>query len=101
MRSGEANPQDFKFISGYSGWGPQQLEEEVALGMWFPAKGEAASKIATDGSSVARVGELWLEEYVDKKWKLAMQSIEQAEYSSISQLPVDCKPAAGSQEAVA
>jgi putative transcriptional regulator len=30
-------PRDFLFLLGYAGWGPEQLESEVAEGAWLPA----------------------------------------------------------------
>jgi len=32
-----ARPRDFLFLLGYAGWGPEQLESEVAEGAWLPA----------------------------------------------------------------
>jgi putative transcriptional regulator len=34
-------PRDFLFLLGYAGWGPDQLESEVAEGAWLPAKMDA------------------------------------------------------------
>lgn len=31
-------PRDFLFLLGYAGWGPEQLESEVAEGAWLPAE---------------------------------------------------------------
>jgi len=33
-----AAPRDFLFLLGYAGWGPEQLESEVAEGAWLPAQ---------------------------------------------------------------
>ncbi len=32
------SPQDFVFVLGYAGWGPGQLETEVAEGAWLPTQ---------------------------------------------------------------
>jgi putative transcriptional regulator len=34
-------PHDFLFLLGYAGWGPEQLESEVAEGAWLPARMQA------------------------------------------------------------
>ncbi|CAN0340336.1 unnamed protein product [Pylaiella littoralis] len=34
VAKGEAQPEEFKFFSRYSGWGPGQLEAEVLSGAW-------------------------------------------------------------------
>eukprot|EP00903_Cladosiphon_okamuranus_P016033 g14804.t2 len=34
IAKGEADPEEFKFFSRYSGWGPGQLEAEVLAGAW-------------------------------------------------------------------
>jgi putative transcriptional regulator len=33
-----SSPRDFLFLLGYAGWGPEQLESEVAEGAWLPAR---------------------------------------------------------------
>ena len=43
IRSGVASTSDFRVFLGYSGWGAQQLEGEVAhVGSWFVATGDQA-----------------------------------------------------------
>ena len=41
-------PQDFIFLLGYAGWGPQQLETEVAEGAWLPATVNASLLFSED-----------------------------------------------------
>ena len=36
-----SQPRDFLFLLGYAGWGPEQLESEVAEGAWLPAPMDA------------------------------------------------------------
>lgn len=36
VRRGEASPRDFMLLSGYSGWGPWQLQQELRGGTWLP-----------------------------------------------------------------
>ncbi|KAL4856260.1 hypothetical protein ACK3TF_003383 [Chlorella vulgaris] len=36
VRRGDAAPQDFMLLSGYSGWGPWQLQQELRAGTWIP-----------------------------------------------------------------
>jgi putative transcriptional regulator len=49
----EDTPLKFRVFSGYSGWGPEQLEAELAEGAWIvlPATGDRVFDIP--------VGELW------------------------------------------
>jgi hypothetical protein len=35
VQAGLADPREFKMLSGYAGWGPGQLEAEVADGSWW------------------------------------------------------------------
>ncbi len=41
-------PQDFLFLLGYAGWGPDQLESEVSEGAWLPAQLSAAPLFSDD-----------------------------------------------------
>jgi putative transcriptional regulator len=38
IESGLANPDDFRFILGYSGWGPSQLDNELEHDSWYLSK---------------------------------------------------------------
>lgn len=35
--SGQSNPSDYRWFVRYAGWGPGQLEHEVAMGVWYLA----------------------------------------------------------------
>lgn len=35
VQAGLADPREFKMLSGYAGWGPGQLEYEIADGSWW------------------------------------------------------------------
>lgn len=35
IESNSLNPEDFKFLLGYAGWGPEQLSEEIKTDSWF------------------------------------------------------------------
>ena len=37
----EAGEAVFRLFSGYSGWGPQQLDQEIAVGAWLTRKADA------------------------------------------------------------
>lgn len=37
VESGEANADDFQVVLGYSGWGEEQLRQEIAQGWWYVA----------------------------------------------------------------
>jgi putative transcriptional regulator len=41
LKEGLLNPEGIKFILGYSGWSPGQLEEEMAEGSWITAQGKS------------------------------------------------------------
>lgn len=42
VRRGEAAPRDFMLLSGYSGWGPWQLQQELRGGTWLPVAASQA-----------------------------------------------------------
>ncbi len=42
-------PEEFRLLVGYAGWGPGQLESEIATGTWLPAAADA--KLLFDGST--------------------------------------------------
>lgn len=42
VRRGEASPKDFMLLSGYSGWGPWQLQQELRGGTWLPVAASQA-----------------------------------------------------------
>jgi putative transcriptional regulator len=57
MENGELTPPEVKIMIGMAGWGPGQLQEEVARGVWVVA---SASKHVILSASVAGAGqELW------------------------------------------
>ena len=35
VRLRQAAPQEFRLLAGYSGWGPWQLQSELASGLWW------------------------------------------------------------------
>ncbi|PSC74897.1 hypothetical protein C2E20_1753 [Micractinium conductrix] len=42
VRRGEASPKEFMLLSGYSGWGPWQLQAELRQGTWLPVAASQA-----------------------------------------------------------
>ena len=48
IENGEVQPSDFKFFLGYSGWGPQQLSQEMEEKSWIVAKGEIDEILSVD-----------------------------------------------------
>jgi putative transcriptional regulator len=44
LKSGEMNPDNVRFFIGYSGWGLDQLEEELKDKTWIVCKGEVDSQ---------------------------------------------------------
>lgn len=46
VRRGEASPQDFMLLAGYSGWGAQQLQQELQAGTWLVVA--ASQAVITD-----------------------------------------------------
>ena len=46
-------PAKFRLFLGYAGWGPEQVEGEIAAGAWLPADADVASIFELDTS------ELW------------------------------------------
>ena len=57
VRSGAMRPQDFRFFSRYCGWGPGQLESEVASGVWFLAAASADLVLAQPSDPALRPGQ--------------------------------------------
>jgi putative transcriptional regulator len=47
MMIGGTGPGEARLLIGYAGWGPGQLEREIAKGVWLPAKADA--KLLFDG----------------------------------------------------
>ena len=39
VKGNEIDGESLRFFSGYSGWGPGQLQNEVNLGVWYVAAG--------------------------------------------------------------
>lgn len=39
--TGQANPDEFRFLLGYSGWGPSQLETELERDSWYLSNASA------------------------------------------------------------
>ena len=46
---------DVRIFAGYAGWGPGQLESEVAQGAWFPLEAEAGDVFTHDPQGLWRV----------------------------------------------
>jgi putative transcriptional regulator len=57
VRSGAMRAQDFRFFSRYCGWGPGQLESEVAAGVWFVAAASADLVLAQPPDPALRPGQ--------------------------------------------
>lgn len=51
VRRGKARAADFKFLHGYCGWAPGQLEREFRSGVWFAAA--ASSEVLLRGAALA------------------------------------------------
>ncbi|MFN7933272.1 MAG: YqgE/AlgH family protein [Bryobacteraceae bacterium] len=47
-----AKPDTFRIYLGYSGWGPGQLDREIAAGAWHVVKGDAASVFDPNPASI-------------------------------------------------
>lgn len=52
-------PRDFRLLVGYAGWGPGQLQREVAEGAWLPAA--ASAELLFDAEPKA----IWRRAYAD------------------------------------
>lgn len=52
VRQRQAAPQEFRLLAGYSGWGPWQLQSELASGLWWvvAASPELTLELLTVGS---------------------------------------------------
>lgn len=35
IETNSLNPEDFKFLLGYAGWGPDQLSDEIKINSWY------------------------------------------------------------------
>lgn len=46
VQSGKADTSEFKFILGHSGWGPDQLEGELAANDWYAVTGSTVPDVA-------------------------------------------------------
>jgi hypothetical protein len=71
--SGAITPPEVKILVGMAGWGPGQLQEEVARGVWIVA---SASKQLLLSPSVAGMGK--------ESWHLVMQLMG-GDYAGLSQ----------------
>ncbi|MEX2650047.1 MAG: YqgE/AlgH family protein [Alphaproteobacteria bacterium] len=49
----ELGPRRYKFLLGYAGWGPGQLEDEIAEGAWVVAPADAATVLGDDDDEAA------------------------------------------------
>ncbi len=52
IESGTADPDDFRFILGYSGWGPGQLDTELEHDAWYMSKTDSEFVFETDSSGL-------------------------------------------------
>ena len=60
VAEGRARAGDFKFLHGYCGWSPGQLEREFRSGVWFAAA--ASSEVLLRGAALAATAEAAEEE---------------------------------------
>lgn len=54
LRHGVERRHDVRLFVGYAGWGPGQLDGEVATGAWIVAEGSAADVLTTDPEGLWR-----------------------------------------------
>jgi putative transcriptional regulator len=47
-----SGPKDFRFVLGYAGWAPGQLEAEIARGSWWDVEADPALVFQTDIASI-------------------------------------------------
>lgn len=47
-----SGPKDFRFVLGYAGWAPGQLEAEIAHGSWWDVEADPALVFQTDIASI-------------------------------------------------
>lgn len=73
IKSGNIEPDDFKFFIGYSGWNPDQLQREIQLKSWYVTNSTKEN--------------LFYQE-PDKLWNRILKSMGN-EYSVISTFPDD------------
>jgi putative transcriptional regulator len=95
VRSGAMQKADFRFFTRYCGWGPGQLAEEVASGVWFLAAASADVVLAlpsdaplrlgaeTSGTNTTRGGGLWAD----------VLSLMGGEYGAMAQAALDAEDA--------
>jgi len=71
---GSADPADFRFFAGYSGWGEQQLSGELKQESWYLAQATA---------------ELVFDEDIKNQWRNAFRTLG-PDYSILSTFPDNC-----------
>ncbi|MDJ0943041.1 MAG: YqgE/AlgH family protein [Kiloniellales bacterium] len=49
-----SGPKDFRFVLGYAGWAPGQLESEIARGSWWDVEADPALVFHADIASIWR-----------------------------------------------
>ncbi len=49
-----SGPKDFRFVLGYAGWAPGQLESEIARGSWWDVEADPALVFDADIASIWR-----------------------------------------------
>lgn len=47
-----SGPKDFRFILGYAGWAPGQLEDEIARGSWWHVEADPALVFDADATTI-------------------------------------------------
>mmetsp|Transcript_27691 Transcript_27691/g.90190 ORF Transcript_27691/g.90190 Transcript_27691/m.90190 type:complete len:366 (-) Transcript_27691:196-1293(-) len=103
VRRGEAKTSDFKFIMGFAGWGPRQLQGELENHGWLLAEAGDAGKVASNGdeemlsaSDLVYCDAELLEDFepetcdesANKVWAQVWRSLPGNENASIASLPV-------------
>jgi putative transcriptional regulator len=73
LQSGDADPANFRFFLGYSGWGPRQLEQELAQKSWFVAQADQ---------------DIVFSDNTDEMWKAVLRSMG-GNYSVLANSPND------------
>ena len=47
-----SGPKEYRFVLGYAGWAPGQLEDEIARGSWWDVEADPALVFHTDVASI-------------------------------------------------
>jgi putative transcriptional regulator len=71
--AGEVKPDEVRFFVGYSGWSPNQLQEELDRKSWFVTKASSKVLMNTDDAAL---------------WRELVKNLGQ-EYSHLANLPKD------------